>query len=106
MSDDEAPAYFQISRENHSPWVVVTSITCLVYSLMAVTAKIVSRLQLSAMKAFDLSIVASTAFAFAQTACMVAASKNGLGRHQATLTSTTVASFSKACTMSPREAAP
>ena len=87
MADVEAPAYFQISPQNHSPWVAVTSIIFLIHSILAVIAKIVSRLHMTGMKTCDWLIVVSTLAAFGETILVIAACKDGLGQHEALIIS-------------------
>lgn len=87
MADIEAPAYFQISPQNRSPWVVVTSVVFLIYSILAVITKIVSRVHLTAMKSYDHLIIVSTLAALVETILVIAACRAGLGQHEAALSS-------------------
>lgn len=84
MADaDERPPFFPISADNHSPWVVVTSVVFVVYSILAVVAKIISRVHVNSIAIYDYLIIAATVVAFVQTICMVGASRHGLGQFEA-----------------------
>ncbi|OAG37286.1 hypothetical protein AYO21_08471 [Fonsecaea monophora] len=95
MADQESPAFFQISPDNHAPWVVVTATVFLIYSIMAVVSKVVSKLHLTFMKIYDWLIVASTITALVQTTCVIAACKHGLGQHHDAVSYDQFASFSR-----------
>ncbi|OQV09638.1 hypothetical protein CLAIMM_13739 [Cladophialophora immunda] len=62
---------------------------------MAVVSKVVSKLHLAFLKPYDWMIVASTITAFVQTACVIAACKNGLGQHRHAIAEHTFAAFSR-----------
>jgi hypothetical protein len=95
MADQESPAFFQISRQNHSPWVAVVSVSFIAYSILGVAAKIISRLHLGALKSYDCLIIFSTILAFCQTICVIVACKHGLGQHQAALSSRSLSIYAK-----------
>ena len=93
MAEVEAPAYFQISPQNHSPWVAVTSVVFLIYSVLAVVAKIVSRLHITGVKLYDWLIIIAILAAFGETILVIAACKNGLGQHEPALTSSQLSRY-------------
>ena len=95
MADDASRAFFPISHENHSAWVVVTAVVFLVYAIFGVVAKVVSKLQVSFMKLYDWLILGAITSAFVQTAFTIAACKHGLGQHRKAITAHQYATFSK-----------
>jgi hypothetical protein len=100
MADEqESPPYFQISSDKHAPWVVVTATVFLIYSVMAVSAKILSRLHLASVKLYDWLIAASLVIAIIQTFCTIEACKHGLGQHRRALSFGEYDTFSKVCAL-------
>lgn len=84
MDEVYAP-FFEVTATNHAGWLVVVTISFLVYSIMGVVAKIVSRFHLSAMQTFDWAVVLALLLAFAQSVLLVRSCRNGLGQPQAIL---------------------
>jgi hypothetical protein len=61
MSDtDSAPAFERMSANNHAAWVVVTSYVLIILSILAVAAKIISRIHISKLPMYDGLIVIAT----------------------------------------------
>lgn len=57
MEHVPAPAYFAISSDDHAAWVVATSLIFLIYSILAVVAKILLRINVTSMKSPDIGLV-------------------------------------------------
>lgn len=58
MDTDSAPPYYAITGDNHSAWVIVTSVVFLVYLIMGVAAKIALRINLTSIRAPDICLMA------------------------------------------------
>jgi hypothetical protein len=91
----ERPPFFPLSAENHSPWVVVTSVVFFCYSVLAVAAKIISRIHINSIVVYDYLIIAATVAAFGETICMVGASRHGLGRFESQISSANLAEYQR-----------
>ena len=94
--DNAYPPFYEVSSTNHAGWVVIVTVTFLVYSVMGVVAKLVSRFQLAALKSYDWAVMLGMVFAFAQSILILRACRNGLGKHETILSSSAIELFSKA----------
>ncbi len=79
------PSFFEVSSTNHVRWVVIVTVTFLVYSIMGVVAKLVSRFRLAALKSYGWSVILGMVLAFVQSVLILKACCNGLGKHEAIL---------------------
>ena len=92
MSEASEPssAYFGIETDNHASWLVVVSITFLIYSFFAITGKVISRvrrstLDITALQSYDWVILGAFLVALAQCTLTIRACHSGLGQHEASL---------------------
>lgn len=85
MDDQISPPYFAVTPENHSAWIVATSIIFLIYSAMAVVGKITIRINLTQIKLPEIFLITSLVMLVTQTALIVASCNNGLGQHRSAL---------------------
>lgn len=119
MSDtDSAPPLYHVSSNDHGPWVVVTSYIFLIFSIMFVVTKLLSRFQLTKLTLGDgfvlIAIVGTSklntlfrltqligphheALALMQTIFITYACNYGLGRHMNTLDASSLGLYSKVC---------
>lgn len=56
MDNIPGPAYYGISADDHAAWVVTTSLIFLIYSILAVVAKVLIRFNVTSMKAPDICL--------------------------------------------------
>lgn len=94
MDNAYAP-FFEVSSTNHAGWVVIVTVTFLVYSIMGVVAKLVSRFLLAAVMSYDWSVMLGIVFAFVQSVWILMACRNCLGKHETILSSLAIELFSK-----------
>ncbi|KAF7557382.1 hypothetical protein G7Z17_g711 [Cylindrodendrum hubeiense] len=98
MSTDDshaAPAFYQLSNDDHAALVVVASIVFLVYAILATVTKLLIRLNITSMRDYDYTLLVGLVLYFIQTACVVAACNNGLGVHRDDITSDDFERYSK-----------
>lgn len=93
--DNESEPFFQVTPDNHAGWVVITTVSFVVYAMLGVSAKLVYRLQLTAMKSYDWAVILAMLLALVQSILVVNACHHGLGQHQAALPESTFDIFSK-----------
>lgn len=93
--------FFAIQPDNDTSWIVVITITFLIYSFLAVAGKVVSRLQRSSatvtsLKSYNWTVLASFIFALAQAVLIIKTCEDGLGQHADTLDDSTLSKARKA----------
>jgi len=112
MGTDSAPPYYAITADNHAAWVVAASIIFLLYSIGAVATKITLKINLTTIKVPDICLIgclvcsnhyecarplahAHQVVLLVQTAFIIRACNQGLGRHSAVLDSSSYEESSK-----------
>lgn len=98
MDNAYAP-FFEVSSTNHAGWVVITTVTFLVYSIMGVVAKLVSRFQLAALMSYDWSVLLAMVLAILQSVWILRACRHGLGERETGLSSSALELVSKVWSM-------
>jgi hypothetical protein len=89
-----------VDSDNHSAWIVVVSITFLVYATIGVTAKILSRFRRSSvsidsLKTYDWAVMGGLALLPIQTALIIVACRHGLGQHEVDISSSDLVALRK-----------
>jgi len=82
---NESEPFFQATSDNHAGWVVIVTVSFVIYAILGVSAKLIYRLQLTAMKLYDWAVVVAMLLALVQSILVVNACHHGLGQHQAAL---------------------
>ncbi|KAM0345092.1 hypothetical protein ACHAPU_006978 [Fusarium lateritium] len=90
-----APPFYPLTEDNHAALVVVTAIIFFIYAVFGIVGKLIIRLNITSMKDFDILLLAATLLYFVQTACVIAASSNGLGEHRDAISENEFMRFSK-----------
>lgn len=93
--DNESEPFFHVTLDNHAGWVVIVTVSFVVYAILGVSAKLVYRLQLTAIKSYDWAVIVAMLLALVQSILVVNACHHGLGQHQAALPESTFETSSK-----------
>lgn len=82
MEDIPRPPLYPLTEDNRAALVVVAALVFLIYAVLGLIIKLLIRLNITAMRDFDVILLVGTVFYVGQTACVMIASNNGLGQHQ------------------------
>lgn len=100
MSEEEpqAPAFQQLTANNHGPAVVVASYIFLAITVIVVFTRLITRFQITRELAVDDYLIsASTLLAIGQTVTITVAVNHGLGRHREAISDLQFDGFAKVC---------
>ncbi|KAI5456625.1 hypothetical protein BGZ63DRAFT_395911 [Mariannaea sp. PMI_226] len=94
-SDPVSPPFYPFTHDNHAALVVVASLTFFIYAVIGMAIKLLIRLNITSLKDYDFTLLVSLLLYFAETACVIAASNNGLGQHRDAITDADFLRYSK-----------
>lgn len=93
--DTVHPAPFPLTKDNHAAWVVVITITFFFYTFGAVTTKLSIRYKAAGWRPNDTVLAFALLVLLVQSICVVTSCKNGLGKHQHSVTSEELDKFDR-----------
>ncbi|KAH6869529.1 hypothetical protein B0T10DRAFT_501482 [Thelonectria olida] len=94
-NSEAAPPFYLFTDDNHSALVVVASLVFLIYAVLGMLTKLLIRLNITSLKDYDFTLLAGLFLYFVQTACIIAACRNGLGQHRDAISEADFLRFSK-----------